>query len=132
MFDHQKIDESTMFCSEAFFQCEEQGIKSLGTSPTVLVNGWLKIENKLQSILKLPTTFLVEQHLHVKEHKQHLQISYSSLKVIKTCFTLAQIFSLRIFLSSANKCLLKVAMYSAQMGEYAKALEIYEQVSKAI
>lgn len=30
--------------------------------------------------------------------------------------------------SSANKCLLKVAMYSAQMGEYAKALEIYEQV----
>lgn len=31
--------------------------------------------------------------------------------------------------SSANKCLLKVAMYSAQMGEYAKALEIYEQVA---
>ena len=30
--------------------------------------------------------------------------------------------------SSANKCLLKVAMYSAQMEEYAKALEIYEQV----
>ena len=34
-----------------------------------------------------------------------------------------------VFCSSANKCLLKVAMYSAQMGEYAKALEIYEQVS---
>ena len=97
MFDHQTIDESTMFCSEAFFQCEEQGIKSLGTSPTVLVNGWLKIENKLQSILKLPTTFLVEQHLHVKEHKQHLQASYSILKVMKTCFTLAQIVSLCIF-----------------------------------
>lgn len=31
--------------------------------------------------------------------------------------------------SSANKCLLKVAMYSAQMEEYAKALEIYEQVA---
>ena len=28
-----------------------------------------------------------------------------------------------------NKCLLKVAMYSAQMEEYAKALEIYEQVA---
>lgn len=31
--------------------------------------------------------------------------------------------------TSANKCLLKVAMYSAQMEEYAKALEIYEQVA---
>lgn len=31
--------------------------------------------------------------------------------------------------SSANKCLLKVAMHSAQMEEYAKALEIYEQVA---
>ena len=75
-----------MFCSEAFFQCKEQGIKSLGTSPTVLVNGWLKIKKKLQSILKLPTTSLVEQHLHVKEHKQHLQISYSSLKFFPSVF----------------------------------------------
>ena len=33
-----------------------------------------------------------------------------------------------VIFSSANKCLLKVAMYSAQMEEYAKALEIYEQV----
>ena len=33
-----------------------------------------------------------------------------------------------VIYSSANKCLLKVAMYSAQMEEYAKALEIYEQV----
>ena len=33
-----------------------------------------------------------------------------------------------VFCSSANKCLLKVAMYSAQMEEYSKALEIYEQV----
>ena len=31
--------------------------------------------------------------------------------------------------SSANKCLLKVAMYSAQMEEYAKALERHEQVA---
>lgn len=103
------------------------------TSPTLSVKGWLKIEKKLQYILKLRTTFLVEQRLCVKERKQHLQASYSSLKGIKTCFTSAQIFSRFIFfLSSANKCLLKVAMYSAQMGEYAKALEIYEQVSKAI
>lgn len=90
------------------------------------------MKKKLQYVLKLRTTFLVEQQLCVKEHKQHLQASYSSLKGIKTCFTSAQNFSLFFFLSSANKCLLKVAMYSAQMGEYAKALEIYEQVSKAI
>lgn len=31
--------------------------------------------------------------------------------------------------SSANKCLLKVAMYSAQMEEYAKAVGIYEEVA---
>ncbi|KAJ7365416.1 hypothetical protein OS493_005523 [Desmophyllum pertusum] len=31
--------------------------------------------------------------------------------------------------SSANKCLLKVAMYSAQMEDYAKALVIYEEVA---
>lgn len=30
--------------------------------------------------------------------------------------------------SSANKCALKVAMYSAQMENYPKAIEIYEQV----
>lgn len=30
--------------------------------------------------------------------------------------------------SSANKCLLKVAQYSAQMENYEKAIEIYEQV----
>lgn len=30
--------------------------------------------------------------------------------------------------SSANKCLLKVASYSAQLEQYQKAIEIYEQV----
>ena len=30
--------------------------------------------------------------------------------------------------SSANKCLLKVGAYSAQLEQYAKAIEIYEQV----
>ena len=33
-----------------------------------------------------------------------------------------------VLCSSANKCLLKVATYLAQMEEYAKAVEIYEQV----
>uniref|UniRef100_A0A673J322 Beta-soluble NSF attachment protein-like n=1 Tax=Sinocyclocheilus rhinocerous TaxID=307959 RepID=A0A673J322_9TELE len=32
------------------------------------------------------------------------------------------------FYSSANKCLLKVASYSAQLEQYPKAIEIYEQV----
>ncbi|XP_071791391.1 alpha-soluble NSF attachment protein-like [Asterias amurensis] len=32
--------------------------------------------------------------------------------------------------SSANKCLLKVAMYAAQLEDYAKATEIYEEVAK--
>ncbi|XP_042372553.1 alpha-soluble NSF attachment protein-like, partial [Plectropomus leopardus] len=37
--------------------------------------------------------------------------------------------SLLIFLfSSANKCLLKVATYAAQLEQYPKAIEIYEQV----
>lgn len=31
--------------------------------------------------------------------------------------------------SSANKCLLKVAQYSAQLEQYEKAIEIYESVS---
>ena len=30
--------------------------------------------------------------------------------------------------SSANKCLLKVGAYSAQLEQYPKAIEIYEQV----
>ena len=30
--------------------------------------------------------------------------------------------------SSANKCLLKVATYAAQLERYPKAIEIYEQV----
>lgn len=32
--------------------------------------------------------------------------------------------------SSANKCMLKVAQYAAQMEDYEKAISIYEQVSK--
>lgn len=31
--------------------------------------------------------------------------------------------------SSANRCLLKVAAYAAQLEQYQKAIEIYEQVS---
>lgn len=31
--------------------------------------------------------------------------------------------------SSANKCLLKVGHYSAQLEQYPKAIEIYEQVT---
>lgn len=31
--------------------------------------------------------------------------------------------------SSANKCMLKVAQYAAQLEDYQKAIEIYEQVS---
>lgn len=31
--------------------------------------------------------------------------------------------------SSANKCLLKVGHYSAQLEQYQKAIEIYEQVT---
>lgn len=36
--------------------------------------------------------------------------------------------SLFSFFSSANKCLLKVATYAAQLEQYQKAIEIYEQV----
>lgn len=32
------------------------------------------------------------------------------------------------FFSSANKCLLKVGAYCAQLEQYQKAIEIYEQV----
>lgn len=35
---------------------------------------------------------------------------------------------LRVSHSSANKCLLKVATYAAQLEQYQKAVEIYEQV----
>lgn len=34
--------------------------------------------------------------------------------------------------SSANKCLLKVAAYAAQLEQYQKAIEIYEQVSSLL
>lgn len=33
-----------------------------------------------------------------------------------------------LWFSSANKCLLKVGHYSAQLEQYQKAIEIYEQV----
>lgn len=35
-------------------------------------------------------------------------------------------------ISSANKCLLKVAQYAAQLKNYKKAIQIYEQVRKLI
>ena len=38
------------------------------------------------------------------------------------------IHSVCVFLSSANKCLLKVGGYCAQLEQYQKAIEIYEQV----
>lgn len=38
------------------------------------------------------------------------------------------ISSLIFLFSSANKCLLKVATYAAQLEQYPKAIEIYEQV----
>jgi len=34
--------------------------------------------------------------------------------------------------SAANKCLLKVAQYAAQMEQYEKAIDIYEQVNKLL
>ncbi|PIO28529.1 hypothetical protein AB205_0189650, partial [Aquarana catesbeiana] len=37
-------------------------------------------------------------------------------------------FFLAFICSSANKCLLKVATYAAQLEQYQKAVEIYEQV----
>lgn len=37
-------------------------------------------------------------------------------------------FALVLDFSSANKCLLKVAAYAAQLEQYQKAIEIYEQV----
>ena len=43
-------------------------------------------------------------------------------------FLLLSQLLLSIIFSSANKCLLKVATFSAQMEEYGKAIEIYEQV----
>lgn len=40
----------------------------------------------------------------------------------------ANLFSCLQNQSSANKCLLKVATYAAQLEQYPKAIEIYEQV----
>lgn len=37
--------------------------------------------------------------------------------------------TIEVCFSSANKCLLKVGHYSAQLEQYQKAIEIYEQVS---
>lgn len=37
-------------------------------------------------------------------------------------------FNAPVDCSSANKCLLKVAAYAAQLEQYQKAIEIYEQV----
>lgn len=36
--------------------------------------------------------------------------------------------ALFLIFSSANKCLLKVATYAAQLEQYQKAIEIFEQV----
>lgn len=38
------------------------------------------------------------------------------------------LYLINLFLSSANKCLLKVGAYCAQLEQYQKAIEIYEQV----
>ena len=51
--------------------------------------------------------------------------------ILQSAFFLFLLLSqllLSIIFSSANKCLLKVATFSAQMEEYGKAIEIYEQV----
>lgn len=46
------------------------------------------------------------------------------------CFSINSLlnFALVLHFSSANKCLLKVAAYAAQLEQYQKAIEIYEQV----
>ena len=45
------------------------------------------------------------------------------------CVCVCVCLCLCVCFSSANKCLLKVGHYSAQMEQYAKAIEIYEQVT---
>jgi len=40
--------------------------------------------------------------------------------------------TLTVCSSAANKCLLKVAQYAAQVEQYEKAINIYEQVSELL
>lgn len=47
---------------------------------------------------------------------------------VKTDVEKRRIHLIFTFLSSANKCLLKVGAYCAQLEQYQKAIEIYEQV----
>lgn len=56
-----------------------------------------------------------------KMHQHLLRCPYLSVLML--------LFFLLCLPSSANKCLLKVATYAAQLEQYQKAIEIYEQVS---
>jgi len=58
------------------------------------------------------------------------------LMTITLILFLIKLYYLYLFLgeesnSSANKCLLKVAQYAAQLENYQKAIQIYEQVASA-
>lgn len=53
---------------------------------------------------------------------------YESLLLCAILNALCTFVLCNFFLSSANKCLLKVGAYCAQLEQYQKAIEIYEQV----
>lgn len=80
------------------------------------------------SILPIKTNIF----LWIKETKGELTKNLkliNGLTKLQYHFTVFSFFSFSsIIFSSANKCLLKVATFSAQMEEYGKAIEIYEQV----
>lgn len=69
-----------------------------------------------------------EKSLTGEEEKFVMQRLYSSYNRKKN--KLSQISNLMylIFDSSANKCLVKVAQYAAQLEQYEKAISIYEEV----
>lgn len=85
--------------------------------------------------MRIPVIFvIVRMSIHVSFALCYKIYGHPCHTLLTAFFTILFCFSFFKFFfflscSSANKCLLKVAMHSAQMEEYAKALEIYEQVS---
>jgi len=67
---------------------------------------------------------------HQKEIGEFLEQEMDFAGAIEAFQVAADFFEGENSSSQANQCLLKVAQYSAQLGNYTKAIEIYEQTAK--
>ncbi|XP_055719367.1 beta-soluble NSF attachment protein-like isoform X1 [Salvelinus fontinalis] len=86
-------------------------------------------ESELVDIEKVRNTHKTRAHTHTELHMNNTLCVCLVAQAIAHYEQAADYYKGEESNSSANKCLLKVGHYSAQLEQYPKAIEIYEQVA---